>query len=160
MRVVFLDIDGVLNSFRSCIALRGYGHLNTERRGKMTLEDAKLDPIALKLVQKLVKETDAKVVISSSWRILAKEISDFDFLDLPVIAFTENLAGTRGQEIQRWLDENEVSSYTILDDDNDMLQTQMDSFVKCKADYGFSMDEFEQAYQILTGEKYVYGRHK
>lgn len=157
MKIVFLDIDGVLNSFRSVVALGGYGHLNS-KRGKMTLEEAKLDIISLKLVQKLVKETDSKVVISSSWRILADDVSAFDFLDMPVIGFTESLWGIRGTEIQKWLDENPVESYTIIDDDSDMLESQMDNFVKTYNDYGFTVQNFEKAYEILMGKKYVYGR--
>ena len=36
----------------------------------------------------------------------------------------------RGDEIQHWLDHNEVESYVILDDDDDMLASQMANFVK------------------------------
>lgn len=148
MRVVFLDIDGVLNSARSCIAFGGFDSLRTNT-------SAKLDPIALKLMRMLVEETDAKVVISSSWRILAKSVSDFDFLQMPVIGMTPyDRRGYRGDEIKQWLDKNPTERYVIIDDDSDMLESQMDNFVKCDFKYGFSAEQFFKAYQILTGEKH------
>lgn len=150
MKVIFLDIDGVLNSTRSCIALGGFGHL----KPNITEDQAKLDPIALKLMRMLVEETGANVVISSSWRILAKSISEFDFLEMPVIGFTPYLGSYRGDEIQQWLDNNLTTQYVIIDDDSDMHTDQMKNFVKCNFNYGFGADEFFKAYKILTGEKH------
>jgi hypothetical protein len=36
----------------------------------------------------------------------------------------------RGHEIQMWLDNNKVDNYVILDDDNDMLPSQINNFVR------------------------------
>ena len=36
----------------------------------------------------------------------------------------------RSLEIQQWLENNEVESYIILDDENDMLPEQQSRFVK------------------------------
>ena len=58
MKVIFLDVDGVLNSAQDGYSIR----LKTDSH--------------LKLLQYIVKETGAKIVLSSSWRIgLAKEVS-------------------------------------------------------------------------------------
>jgi len=149
-RIIFLDIDGVLNSTRSCLAFGGFGHL----RPNITEDSAKLDPIALKLMRMLVEETNAKVVISSSWRINANSVSDFDFLQMPIIGMTPYRGDCRGDEIQKWLDKNPTERYVIIDDDRDMLESQMDNFVKCDFKYGFSEEQFFKAYKILTGEKH------
>lgn len=157
MKVCFLDIDGCLNSMRSCYAYGGFGSLRTSF---MTFDESKLDPVAVKLVQRLVEETDAKIVISSSWRILAKGgIKDFDFLELPIIDFTPDIPGRRirGDEIKKWLDEHpEVESYVILDDDSDMLEEQVDNFVHTDADIGLDWEDYCKAYEILMGEMNTY----
>ena len=51
MKVIFLDVDGVLNSAQDGYSIR----LRTDSH--------------LKLLQRIVQETGAKLVLSSSWRI-------------------------------------------------------------------------------------------
>jgi len=55
MNYIFLDIDGVLNSKDFVL----------ERID----DDSSLDESRVKLLSELVKETDAKIILSSSWRI-------------------------------------------------------------------------------------------
>jgi hypothetical protein len=152
MKYLILDIDGVLNSIRSCYAYKGFGHPEPN----LTLEKSKLDPVAVKLIQRLIEETDAKVVVSSTWRILS-EIKDFDFLELPIIDFTPNKFQYRGDEIKEWLDNHpDTESYVIIDDDSDMLEEQKPNFVHVDREYGFSWNDFCEAYLILTGEMNIY----
>ena len=54
MNVIFLDFDGVLNSVRSCLAFKTF---NT------------FDPVSVRLVNRLCDLADARIVVSSSWRI-------------------------------------------------------------------------------------------
>ena len=74
-------------------------------------------------------------------------------LNLPIISKTprERLA-VRGKEIKSWLNDNEINNYCIIDDDNDMLQNQMNNFVRVNSDNGFSFDNYEQAILILSKE--------
>lgn len=70
MKVIFLDIDGVMNSenhVRELIALKDQGKLDKETY----LDNWDLPYEAtLKPLSRIVKETKAEIVLSSSWRLL------------------------------------------------------------------------------------------
>lgn len=164
-KIVFLDVDGVLNSTRSCVALGGYGFF--PRRGRMEgvvdfVKEAKLDPIAVLLLNRLVKESDAHVVISSTWR-MGSTIEEFNSLFaayvpdnvIKVVGMTPVFSkGVRGDEIQDWINGNlqSVDKFVILDDDSDMLPHQLPSFVQTDHACGLSHENFMQAKFILTGD--------
>ena len=125
MKVIFLDIDGVLNLY--CESRDEYGccfhrHL-------------------VENLKRLIDETGAKIVISSTWRfsglLIMKEMWEKRGLPGEVVGITPNFMkhyGTtlcRGKEIDSYLEENkDITSYVILDDDTDMEEHQMDRFVK------------------------------
>lgn len=123
MKLIFLDIDGVLNS-----------HDWYERRpsrGDRPIDE--IDPDAAARVQRLCDETGAQIVVSSTWRLLYKlprlrEVLGAKGLRAPLIGVTPRLPqDERGAEIQLWLDKVPalrgwtVESMVILDDDFDML---------------------------------------
>ena len=59
--------------------------------------------------------------------------------------------GCRGDEIQDWLDRYpEVTGYCILDDDSDMLDSQLRNFVQTDMDYGLTDALAYRAVQILN----------
>jgi hypothetical protein len=145
MKVIFLDIDGVLNSTSSYIAYGGYPWPDTDRD--------KFQWVSVKLLQKLIEKTDAKVVLSSTWRdhVDLKEFSDF--LGVDIIGRTRGSIGDqpRGVEIAEWIELNAPSDfkYVILDDNSDMLEDQMDNFVFTDEDIGFMYRDYKQALRIL-----------
>jgi hypothetical protein len=137
-KVLFLDIDGVLNSHRTAIAF-----------GSMFGVD-KLDPIAVKLVRGIVDAADACVVLSSSWRLIHDFRELGKQLDLPIIDKTPSMLGPRGREIKAWLDGHpECTQYAIVDDDGDMLPEQMPYFVKTHMHDGFTWACAEKLSEIL-----------
>lgn len=114
MKVLFLDFDGVLNSdaFFATIDVK-------------SAED-RLDPDAITRLNRVLDQTGAKVVVSSTWRIfhtqerLAEVLRSFGFSG-EVIGTTPIIGGPRGNEIQAWLDENgRTKSFAIVDDNDDM----------------------------------------
>jgi hypothetical protein len=60
MKVIFLDIDGVLDSYRSCLAYGNYPHSNTVYE--------LFDDVAVSLLRNFCKDNDIKLVLSSCWR--------------------------------------------------------------------------------------------
>lgn len=123
MKVLFLDIDGVCNSAEYA-----------ERRFKETGKGGLLgiDQILAKRVRRIVKETDCKVVLSSTWRLypnardqVRRDVVGFIDVTPNFQAGEQNGRTERGYEIQDWLDRHqEVEVYAILDDDNDFLKDQ------------------------------------
>lgn len=154
LRVIFLDIDGVLSHFKS---------------------RWNIDPKKVALLEEVLKDTGAKIVVSSSWRVGCRDGKDFvdkmftswrsqvsaqkrDSLFIEsIIDVTDHRGCARGDEIQRWLDahEDEVETYVILDDDNDMLEEQLFNFVQTDGWYGMSDRTVALATQILNGEKII-----
>lgn len=151
MKVLFLDIDGVLNSVRSAAALGG---CPWPRNRNMQGDWEKFDQVAVKLMARLVQETEAHVVLSSTWRIgmdqeRATELGDF--LGYVISSATPGGGGQRGPQIQQWLDEHPgVDKYAIIDDDSDMLPAQMPHFVKVDPAIGLTYQNYKDAKELLS----------
>ena len=135
MNVVFLDIDGVLNSYLWSIRPKTI----EENQG-----DPDLDPIAIKLLNNFTNTFNLKIVISSDWRISSFCIPRLEnagvqnIIDTtPVTIFkmrNSSVHFTRGEEIQFWLDSHpEVKKFVIFDDREDF--EQLNNYVKVDSYY-------------------------
>ena len=135
--ILFLDIDGVLNGYNKWNLL-GWKIVNLFKSTKLRLWYRKLtDPCGVheskvRRLAKIVKATNAKVVMSSSWRFgwwktpYEKQWEDqkklTDLLNkykIEVIDITPDLGGRRDKEILAWLADNKdlVKRFVILDDE-------------------------------------------
>jgi hypothetical protein len=141
MKVLFLDIDGVLNSAKTCCAFGGY---------PFTMDHiGAFDQAAIRLIQRLCDQ-GVQVVLSSSWR------NDKDWetygpgLGLPIIDRTPSSMGPRGSEIKQWLDAHpEVEQYAIVDDDRDMLAEQLPRFVKTNGEEGLTFADYRKLCELF-----------
>lgn len=139
MRVLFLDIDGVLNSNRTAIAFGGYPH------DVVGFHRAMFDEVALVMIRNLCLKANISIVVSSSWRIDTSWDHIGRGLDLPTIGQTPVLPAKRGEEIKAWLDAHpEVVEYAIIDDDGDMLTEQESRFVHVRGADGVSFSDFNK----------------
>lgn len=119
MKVLFLDIDGVCNS------------LEYAQRNGMNLWN-KTDPALNKLVQRIIKETGCKVVLSSTWRLypdsrkaVRRDVCSYIDCTIDMQGGAKWGAVERGHEVQEWLDRHPaVTQYAILDDNSDFLPDQ------------------------------------
>ncbi len=106
--ILFLDMDGVLTTHRTCYALKSRHYFH-------------VDPIGLKMVDRLCEDFNLQIVVSSSWR---------HGKNVPVIlkacgmqaSFQEDCntpdGAGRGHEIIAWLDAHpDVRKFIILDDE-------------------------------------------
>lgn len=146
MKIIFLDIDGVLNSKRTYYAFKGYPiDLSNESLKRF-------DWVAIGLIRKLCKLLDAQIVLSSSWRRCFK-IEDIALaLNLPIIDKTPILfSGTRGKEIELWINKNKDVSYCIIDDNNDMLDYQKEHFVRTSHENGFLLKDYYKVIKMFGG---------
>lgn len=130
VKVLFLDIDGVLNS------ADWYEQRTKEQQFSGLCE---LDIEAMHLYDEIVERTGCNVVLSSVWRFADnyKERLERQGLNTnKIIDRTPHMprprdTGTeyaeRGKEIKAWLDSKLMGLpcvYAILDDDSDMLPEQ------------------------------------
>lgn len=155
-RIVFLDIDGVLNH-------RRVWHGRRERAAALdkphAIAYASFDRVCVMRLNRILDETGAVCVLSSSWRrsFSLDEMRDM----LAHNGFTGQLIGktdylqnsVRGEEIQKWLDECErdVERIVILDDEADMYPL-IHRLVQTDFDNGGLLDEHvDRAVEMLEG---------
>ena len=164
MKVIFLDIDGVLNT--------------QDWHSRMTKDTPRdefgwaFDLVAVENLAHIIKETGASIVISSSWKFLglAKLREMWKIRNLPgiVLDITPNtisdelllnanldemkLGVCRGNEIKEWLSKHkgEVSNYVIIDDFDDWLPEQDDHVVLTDTLIGITEFDAEKAIAILN----------
>lgn len=149
MRILFLDIDGVLNSHRTVVAFNGYPH-DVTPAGL-----AQFDMAAVSLLRGLCKAGGIQVVLSSTWRLDREWAKIGPALGLPIIDRTPCLLGPRGNEIKHWLDHHpECLHYAIVDDDPDMLPEQVPHFVKTLHEDGLTWQPFVKLCEMFSVNPY------
>lgn len=142
MKVLFLDVDGVLNSSDS-----------TNFKNNLW----PVDDYMCFMVGKIQLDTECAIVVSSSWRH-SKEGMDAiraKFNNVIDKTPTSGLANyddkPRGHEIQAWLDEHpEVTKYAILDDDSDMLPEQLPNFFQTTFKTGLTPEIAKRVTEYLN----------
>ena len=165
-KILFLDIDGVLNTERQ--------HDHCVEAGEAYVDNFAYayDPVAVANLKRIVDETEVDIVISSSWKFwglstmqklwasreLPGKVVDVtpnhvsDELLLSVDLSIMDMPAGKGSEIKEWLDTkgNQVINYAILDDVPDMLPEQQSHFVQTDPRVGITKDDAEKIIEILT----------
>jgi len=152
LKILFLDIDGVLNSEIY------YKNLSHSDNGM-----SRFDPNSVELIKKLVQEFSLQIVISSTWRYGAADRLMHELKDSKLIGYLYNEWFTpvihpahRGTEIKLWLDLHpEVFDYIIIDDDENILEEQMRRFVKTDLHEGMTEEHFNRVRAILSSKESV-----
>lgn len=151
MKVIFLDIDGVIN-------VKYYGHDNY---------GSYFNHLQVNNLRYIIENTGAKIVISSSWKFSGLNVmkSMWEDRKLPgevidITPFEADLINTgkfqfydevsRGDEIQWWIDTYKPENYVIIDDVEDFLEGQLNNFVKTKENVGLTKQLAEEAIKILN----------
>lgn len=130
MNILFLDIDGVVNTLmiykepvegKHNRKYEGY-YFDLCFPGDLRVSNTQ----AVLWLDKICHDFNLKIVISSTWRydyeVAVKSLYNSGLSkDVEIVGRTPRLNGIRGNEIQAYLDEHpEVEKFVILDDDSDM----------------------------------------
>jgi HAD domain in Swiss Army Knife RNA repair proteins len=135
MKLLFLDIDGVLN----CT-------VTTERWNGLAGIDRRLASMFLQWLS----GKDVGVVLSSTWRLYDDTKEHLAAAGLSWIGQTPDLRAIRGHEIAQFLNETPgVESYAILDDCSDMLPEQLPFLVQTSHVHGLRKRNFAKLNRIL-----------
>lgn len=146
MKVIFLDVDGVLNTPK-LIREFGMDHI---------------DDILVLLVKRIVKETNAEIVLSSTWRAREKDKMLVQQAlarhDLEIFDSTPLIEKERHEEIRAWLESyeilcekygtnNRIEKFAIIDDfDEAEIQG---SFFKTDENRGITPEIVDQVIRHL-----------
>ena len=169
-KVIFLDVDGVLNSDRTLY------------------EDISLEDDLILNLKELVDKTKAKIILSSSWRLSTEAVAtlmdkldkfglvisgmtcdgvDLDWLEKYEFDATKKYLDTkfdynenkqikitydRGAEIFKWLCYHDDCAYVILDDEIEDIKPYFNESVIVKTLYktGLTKEDVKKAIQILN----------
>lgn len=156
MKIIFLDIDGVLNS----------DSILSEYIPEIDGEYYPYQPHLVDNLNKIISATGAKIVVSSTWR-LGESTEKLQYLLThmgakgEVIGKTESYSNrfiVRGNEILKWIMDNQnllgchyydFEEYVIIDDDSDMLYDQRNNFVHTNGREGLTDEDVIKAIEIL-----------
>ena len=163
-KIVFLDIDGVLNTER------WYNQIN-----KNTHKDRfgyAFDPVAVDNLYKIIAGSNADIVVSSSWKsfgfdgmqemwkernlpgnvigVTPNTISDEMLLNMNLDELDE--VAIRGFEIEEWLSLHgkNVDNFVILDDIDSFLTSQKTHLVLTNPIVGITEEDATKALSILN----------
>lgn len=169
-KVIFLDVDGVLNSDRTLY------------------EDISLEDNLILNLKEIVNKTKAKIILSSSWRLSTEAIAklmdkldkfglvisgmtcdgvDLDWLEKYEFDATKKYLDTkfdydenrqikitrdRGAEIFKWLHDHDDCAYVILDDEIEDIKPYFNESAIVKTSYktGLAKEDVKKAIQILN----------
>jgi hypothetical protein len=148
MKPIFLDIDGVLNRWPVPFSAEDLSH--------------DFIPECVRNFNRIIAATEAKIVISSSWRYLhhAGHFSRLGFSKLlrshgvrgELIGFTRGDEGDepRWAQIADWLRSptEQVERYCIIDDDPDAFGGRPG--VRTRSDIGLTSQEADLAIKLLN----------
>lgn len=143
--LIFLDIDGVLNSLP-------FHNWN----GELPLEEDKIE-----MLNNLLGEVDAALVISSSWRkwksldLFKREFSEagFDYSERIVNKTPALPRNIRSEEIKLYLKDRSYESYVAIDD-RDLNNIDIDAspinLVQTDSQAGLTKDKCKESIRVLT----------
>lgn len=160
-KIIFLDIDGVLNSmdyFEQTKDCKGYTEINPEK---------------VKLLKEIVDRTGAQIVLSSTWRDLAQRENEpehpmYTYLTdtlkeygMEIADHTPYIGQDRSKEIKAWLDNQQDKDVRFVSLDDDFPKHKYDeagigdclvrtSFYE--KDGGLRKEHVEKAVEILNWE--------
>ena len=161
MKVIFLDIDGVLN----CRTSKSYCH--DDEIGIIT----GIDSDKVKRLAKIVEVTDAKIILSSDWKVgwekcyTGQKPSHVKYLDNHLYKKGKliikdktpdiNKGWSRGEEILSYLKAHpDIDNYVILDDtffDDFIIKEIEEHLILTDYKVGLTDENVQSAIKILKG---------
>ncbi len=143
-RVLFLDVDGVLNTTNSSSLFS-------------------LTKPTLRQLKRIVEATDCHIVLSSTWRLVPDAFRHLSrvlaYRGMHISGITPNLDPAtqghvyRGREIKAWLAENpSTTNYAILDDMSETFMEDLPGFFRTDEATGLTEDIADKVIAHLTAE--------
>ena len=156
MKIIFLDVDGVLNDRYTEETFEGFVFVSDEK---------------ILLLKEIIEATEAQIVLTSTWRkgwfykdhdstYNGEEVWLFEALQeklneygIELFDYTEE-AGHRGDEISSWLKKHNgetIEAYIVIDDmDEDELRCHSARFIQTDFEVGLTEHHVDQAIKLLN----------
>jgi hypothetical protein len=151
MKILFLDIDGVLNPFLHYSTVANFHKMACNHIRTM-----------------LIKVPDLRIVVSSNWRLHGLEairdilksngIDPISVIDItpPDGTLDSKHNDARDHHIIRWLAAHpDVTDYVIIDDDMEMPDMK-NKYVQTNGYVGFTQTDMDKALKILNADDKIH----
>lgn len=159
MKLIFLDVDGVLNSENYIVS--EFERLGHDKYVETYLKQGGIpfDPECLRMLRYILDVTGALICVSSTWRLCKDQRERLNTAlgkySSRIIGYTKSLNGIRGIEIERFLEDLKeikapIEKYIIIDDDNDMLESQKENLVITDFKTGLNVETAMKSVRILN----------
>jgi predicted AlkP superfamily phosphohydrolase/phosphomutase len=168
MKVLFLDVDGVLNCrdtfyrrhrqwLSSCLSTK-------EESTEYSWPLAHLDELLVPNLNTICEQTGCKIVLSSTWRLTAS-LNDFrewlakkefkyssQIIDKTINLSSNEFVYCRGKEVQEWINKNSgIVSYVVVDDDiEDIITLHPNNTVQTCSKEGLTAEKALEVIAILN----------
>lgn len=163
MRVLFLDIDGVLNSASYRKSAPSTGDIDVDFRDLARRLPTLLDAWCVRRVQSICDDTGAVIVLSTSWRVLGLDVVRPILRDAGLTADVVDKIGregggrSRGMAIRAWVgyhrDVADGGAWVALDDRRDVYEDLGALHCVMTDDaHGITDDDARAAVLLLGGE--------
>lgn len=151
IKYIFLDVDGVLNS-------EDWYKYYWDNNLNYTTNDYDIDFRAIERINKLIDETGAEIVFSSSWRFTMHDSVERLYRAGLKYKITKKISGCefgqnspkRGNLIDEFLKKHKCDAYVIIDDDKDILESQWDNFIYVDRFVGYTEENLKKSIEILN----------
>ena len=150
MNLIFLDVDGVLNSSRK---LREVWELTHKPHSGVNYP---FDERCMNNLKLLVEKTNSKIVVTSTWRKyeenrnrLLEELKKYE-LNEYVIGYTKVFKDNPGIEIGEYLKTLDKDVNFIILDDSSKMGVLVEYLVKTDISVGLTYENVEEAIKKLT----------
>jgi len=152
MKVIFLDIDGVLVTRRAW---------SNQPEDWVRLDKGEFHKPVIEMFEEwLTAHPDVKIVLSSTWRKLSEDYGilhwkqrigkESPLLLSRIIDTTPIGDSLRGFEISEWMRAHpEVTKFCIIDDESDMLAVQKHFLVQTKDSIGLTRAHLKRVEELL-----------
>ncbi len=168
--IIFLDFDGVLNTEKYYCELKNKELPSNDKYGQL------FDPKAVANLRKIIDATEARIVVSSSWRYMGLNVLQRMWYDrdlpgrivdiTPLHLLDDKLRDTdlnqvdvlslcRGNEIKWYFDEvldanSNSRRFVIFDDLKEVLPELQDHFVRIDPIVGITEGDVERAIEFIN----------
>ena len=152
-KLIFLDIDGVLNTSCYMTLCQLEGRPDKDKYGPL------FDPKAVENLRRIVDASKAEIVITSSWRYIhgvdvLRQMWEERGLPGKIYGVTSmDKLGSRGDEVEEFLKDafgDCRNDYLILDDECDYGEGLQERLVLLDPMYGLKSGDVERSLEILS----------
>ena len=143
-KIIFLDIDGVLNNAHTSNVVEETGFIG-------------LDEVNVRVLADLMKKVEAEIVISSTWQsdqqMYNYLINNLEQYDIHIIDQTNEKGILRGTAIRQYVKKHNINHYAVIDDwifPDFLVGNFLKHVIKCDEVTGLKEEQIPEIMRVLS----------